>query len=46
MEIKCDCGKLLARYTNEKLYLFCKRCKKEVEIDIKDILKAEPKSLD
>lgn len=41
MDIKCSCGKLVAKYRDGKLYLFCKKCKKEVPIDIKDI---EPKS--
>ena len=43
MDLKCECGKLLARYESGKIILYCKRCKKEVEIEIKDI---EPKSQD
>ena len=43
MDIKCECGKLLARYEKEKIILYCKRCKKEVEIEIN---KLEPKSQD
>lgn len=41
MEIKCECGKLLAKIRDGKLYLFCKKCKKEIPINIKNI---EPKS--
>ena len=44
MEIRCNCGKLLAKFANDKLYLYCKRCKEEVEIDIKKLYEAEPKS--
>lgn len=43
MDIKCECGKLLARYEDGKIFLYCKRCKKEVEIEIKNL---EPKSQD
>ena len=43
MDIKCDCGKLLARHEKDKIILYCKRCKKEVEIEIN---KLEPKSRD
>lgn len=43
MDINCECGKLLARYEEGKIVLYCKRCKKEVEIDIN---KLEPKSQD
>lgn len=43
MEIKCECGKLLARYEKGKIILYCKRCKEEVQINIKDL---EPKSQD
>lgn len=44
MDIKCCCGKLLARYEMGNIILYCKRCKKEVKIDINKIL--EPKSRD
>lgn len=30
--IKCDCGKLLARERNGKIFVWCKQCKKEVEL--------------
>ena len=32
--IKCDCGKLVAKIKNGKLYVWCKHCKREVEIKI------------
>lgn len=32
-EIKCDCGKLLAKqHADGKIYVWCKKCRKEVEI--------------
>lgn len=37
MKIKCKCEKMLARYENGVLYLWCKSCKKEIGIPIKDI---------
>lgn len=43
MDLKCECGKLVGRYKNGKLYLYCKKCKKEVEIELN---KLEPKSQD
>lgn len=43
MDIKCVCGKLLARYEDGKIILYCKRCKKEIEIELN---KLEPKSQD
>lgn len=41
MNINCNCGKLLARYDKGILYLYCKRCKEEIKINIKEL---EPKS--
>ena len=42
MDIQCsECGKLLARYKNGKIFLYCKRCKKEIEIDIMEIVENE-----
>ena len=32
--IKCDCGKLLAKERDGKIYIWCKQCKKEVELKI------------
>ena len=32
--IMCDCGKLLAREINGKIYVWCKQCKREIEIVI------------
>lgn len=28
----CDCGKLLAYKRDGKIYIWCKRCKKEIEV--------------
>jgi phage FluMu protein Com len=33
-QIKCTCGKLLARVENGTLYLWCKKCKGEVAVDL------------
>lgn len=33
-DINCGCGKLLARFDGEKLILYCKRCKKEIPVQI------------
>ena len=33
-DLKCHCGKLLGKVKNGKLYLYCKQCKKEVQIDV------------
>jgi hypothetical protein len=30
--IKCDCGKLLARVRDGKVYVWCKVCKKEIPL--------------
>ena len=38
------CPKYAYCFANDKLYLYCKRCKEEIEIDIKKLYKAEPKS--
>lgn len=32
--VKCDCGKLIAKKKNGKIYLWCKHCKKEIELKI------------
>ena len=42
LDIKCGCGKLIARLKGEKLYLYCKQCRKEVEIKGFKIIKEEP----
>lgn len=36
--VKCSCGKLLARYENGVLYLWCKECKKEIAVPIKNLI--------
>lgn len=34
-EIKCTCGKLLAKqHEDGKIYVWCKECKKEVELEV------------
>jgi len=43
MDIKCLCGKLLARYEKGSIILYCKRCHEEIRINID---KLEPKSQD
>lgn len=45
MELKCNCGKLLARYENGNIILYCKRCRKEVKIDIDKLRAKEPRLL-
>lgn len=32
--IICDCGKLIAREKNGRLYVWCKNCKREIEIEV------------
>lgn len=35
-QIKCNCGKLLAKIDeNGKIKVFCKKCKKEVPLEIR-----------
>lgn len=46
MDIKCCCGKLLARYEMGNIILYCKRCKEEKIINIDKLKKLEPKSRD
>lgn len=38
MDLKCHCGKLIGRYRNGKFYLYCKNCKKEIEINPNEVL--------
>ena len=34
-EIHCSCGKLLAkRHSDGKIYVWCKECRKEVELEV------------
>lgn len=42
LEIKCHCGKLLAKVKDNKLYLYCKQCREEIEIKGYKIIKEEP----
>ncbi len=34
MDVHCDCGKLLAKIKDGKIYVWCKNCKKEVPLKI------------
>lgn len=36
--VKCSCGKMVARMRNGKIYVYCKTCKREVQ------LKLEPRA--
>ena len=34
-DIKCKCGKLIARKRDDgKIYVWCKECRKEVELEV------------
>lgn len=33
-DINCGCGKLLAKFDGKQLILYCKRCKKEIPVQI------------
>ena len=37
-EIRCDCGKIVAYRDNDKIYLYCKKCRKQIPI----LLEPEP----
>ena len=42
-EIKCECGKLLAKlHEDGKIYAWCKSCHKEVELKIEKESRYEP----
>ena len=44
-EIKCKCGKLLAkRHEDGKIYIWCKECKKEVELEVEPYEPKESKT--
>lgn len=32
--IRCSCGKLIAKERDGKIYVWCKECRKEVELKI------------
>lgn len=32
--LRCDCGKIIAKQRDGKIYLWCKHCKKEIELNI------------
>lgn len=43
-EIKCDCGKLLAKqHADGKIYIWCKKCRKEVELEVELYERNNPK---
>ena len=43
--VKCNCGKLVAKWRDGKLYVWCKSCRREYEIPIpKSNTKDEPLS--
>jgi len=42
-DIKCDCGKLLAKQKDGEIYCFCKICKKEKPLKLEPEPKGEPK---
>lgn len=45
-EIKCECGKLLAKlHEDGKIYVWCKSCHKEVELKIEKESRYEPNKI-
>ena len=44
--INCNCGKLLAKVKNGKLYLYCKSCKKEIPIENEEVRKMFIRTID
>lgn len=40
--IRCECGKVIAKYRNGRIYLWCKACRKEVELTIEKVEPFEP----
>lgn len=40
--IRCDCGKLIAMCRQGKVYIKCKGCKREIELNV--VQSQEPKS--
>ncbi len=37
-DMRCRCGKLLARLTNDGVVIRCARCKREMVIDMADLI--------
>lgn len=35
--VRCECGKRLARYENGVIYLWCKSCKTEIALPLESI---------
>jgi len=46
-DIRCECHRLLARLDGDTLELSCPRCKRKIEIDLKEIARNQsiPESL-
>lgn len=42
IEIRCDCGSLLARWTDAGLEIKCRRCKRQVVVQIEGPGRAPP----
>ena len=42
--IKCSCGKLIAKERDGKIYLWCKNCRREVELKIEKESHYEPEN--
>lgn len=34
IEIHCDCGQIIAKKDDEYIYLYCKKCKRQIPIKI------------
>lgn len=45
-EIKCTCGKLIAKERDGKIYLWCKSCRREVELKLAKESHYEPNKSD
>ena len=35
-DIHCDCGKLIAKVKDGKVFVWCKNCKREVELKVEE----------
>lgn len=42
--LKCDCGKMIARVRDGKIFLWCKQCRKEVELKLEGESHCEPRT--
>ena len=41
--IRCDCGKLVAKERDGRIYVFCRACKREIEVARKSPEVREPR---